>query len=328
MKVYFVSAGVKFFIFLNMTTQSRFTDWVDEELLLVQTRHSTTLLVDGQSHTSTISLSTADFDLLSSASVCDDDESKGFIQYLRGGEHDLLIKPRVDALDRLKLLGEGASGRVELVLFNGQFMVMKTYLNRENIALLLKEVRIHRELAGAGGAPEVYGMSLKPARVIMTYTGETFGHYIQKCTQQQLIESLVIVAEKLQEIHDKGFVHNDLKSDNITVGVSQDLDIHIIDYGLTKKIGDVLRLSGGGWGCPWYAPEVTARERLTPASDVYSFSFVIEDVVNMVQEDDKIWSGLLALQDETRRSDPQARPSLHTVISKLKVIAGSQVDGP
>ncbi|XP_071517679.1 probable serine/threonine-protein kinase DDB_G0272092 [Panulirus ornatus] len=326
MKVYLVSAAVKFFIFLNMTTQSRFIDWVEEELLLLQTGDSTTLPVDGQSHTSTLSFSTADIDLLSSASVCDDDESEGYTHHLRDGEHDLLIKPRVDALDRVKLLGEGGSGRVELVLFNGQFMVMKTYLNRENIAGLLKEIRIHRELAGAGGAPEVHGLSLKPARVIMTYTGDTFEHYIQKCTQHQLIESLVIVAEKLQEIHDKGFVHNDLKSDNITVGVSQDLDIHIIDYGLTKKIGDLLRLCGGVGSCLWYAPEVETGEPLTPASDVYSFSFVIEDVLDLV-ENDKIWLKLLALQVEMRSRDPQARPSLHTVISKLKVFAGSQVDG-
>ncbi|XP_071520509.1 uncharacterized protein [Panulirus ornatus] len=199
---------------------------------------------------------------------------------------------------------------------------MKTLLKLKNIPELLSEVRIQRELAGAGGAPDIYGLSLEPARVFMSYTGETYDTYINSCTQRELIESLIIVASRLQEIHDHSFVHTDLKTNNITVEVSEDIDIHIIDYVLATEIDNILIFSGKSGRRPWYVPELYEGVPLTPACDVYSFGEIIGTVTKKVSDDEVIWD-LIMLQAEIQDDSPIDRPSLDTVITKLLFIVES-----
>ncbi|XP_071523418.1 mitogen-activated protein kinase kinase kinase 20-like [Panulirus ornatus] len=181
-----------------------------------------------------------------------------------------------------------------------------TLLKLENIPELLSEVRIQRELAGAGGAPDIYGVSLEPARVFMSYTGKTYDTYINSCTQRELIESLIFVASRLQEIHDHGFVHTDLKNKQYN----------------SRKIGNILIFSGKSGRRPWYAPELYEGVPLTPACDVYSFGEVIGTVTKKVSDDEVIWD-LIMLQAEIQDDSPTARPSLDTVITKLRFIVES-----
>jgi tau tubulin kinase len=47
--------------------------------------------------------------------------------------------------------------------------------------------------------------------------------------------------DKLQAVHDCGYLFNDLKPNNILVGNSEDKDLHkirLIDFGISKKYLD------------------------------------------------------------------------------------------
>ena len=45
------------------------------------------------------------------------------------------------------------------------------------------------------------------------------------------------VLEQLEMLHDTGFIHRDIKPNNITVGLGQDTSkLFLIDFGLAKSI--------------------------------------------------------------------------------------------
>ncbi|XP_071539204.1 casein kinase I-like [Panulirus ornatus] len=262
----------------------------------------------------------ADSDSFSSISFVEVDKKNKRVPVLSADERNLVIRPNIDVVRHIRTLGRGGNGSVDLVYFKGHTRVMKTLLRGVNIRGLLKEIRIQRDLAGAGGAPEIHGLSLVPAKVIMTYTGQTYDQYIKECTQQEAVRTLMLVAQKLDEIHEKGYAHNDLKVNNITVGVSKNVDIHIIDYGLSTRLGKVLWPSGKRRvrRC-WYAPELYAGKPATRASDVYSFGDVIANVSKRVYNRE-ISGALTVLQKFAMKERPADRPTLSALIKQLEVI--------
>lgn len=139
-------------------------------------------------------------------------------------------------------LGEGGNGTVDLVRMDGEVIVMKTIKMAEAVNNLLDEVRIHKVLSGAGGAPLFRGLCLNPPRMFMTWAGESYVDYLKHCSDSEAVESLIIIGEKLTELHEKKIIHNDLKANNITVTVTTDvkIDFNIIDFGLSTRSGNIL----------------------------------------------------------------------------------------
>src|SRR5262249_37279605 len=83
----------------------------------------------------------------------------------------------------------------------------------------------------------------------------------------KLIQIFIQVAEGLTQVHRLGFVHADIKPNNILV--NDKLVTKIIDFGQSCQIGTIKsRIQG----TPDYiAPEQVGRGRLTPATDVFNF---------------------------------------------------------
>lgn len=83
------------------------------------------------------------------------------------------------------------------------------------------------------------------------------------------------VALGLQYLHEQGVVHNDLKCDNVLIGATG--DAKAIDFGLSSLLNraevhvDVKKMGA----VQWRSPEYLRGERLTAASDVYSFAMLI-----------------------------------------------------
>jgi serine/threonine-protein kinase len=69
----------------------------------------------------------------------------------------------------------------------------------------------------------------------------------------------------LERTHNAGYVHADLKPDNILVG--ENLDVKLIDFGFAARIGTTLSSAKGTFG--YLAPE-QAGGRLTPKTDVFN----------------------------------------------------------
>jgi eukaryotic-like serine/threonine-protein kinase len=86
----------------------------------------------------------------------------------------------------------------------------------------------------------------------------------------QTVEDAVFIfeqtAEGLQAMHDQGFVHADMKPNNIIV--DDKLGVKIIDLGQSCKVGTVKQRIQG---TPDYiAPEQVHRQPITPKTDVYN----------------------------------------------------------
>jgi eukaryotic-like serine/threonine-protein kinase len=82
-----------------------------------------------------------------------------------------------------------------------------------------------------------------------------------------LISIFVQVAQGLQAMHKLGYVHADIKPNNILV--NDRLDAKIIDFGQSCAIGTIKQRIQG---TPDYiAPEQVGRGPLTPATDLFNF---------------------------------------------------------
>ena len=80
------------------------------------------------------------------------------------------------------------------------------------------------------------------------------------------------VARGLQTMHEAGFVHADMKPNNVLFN-SDDGTVKIIDFGQSCPIGEVKERIQG---TPDYiAPEQVRREPITPATDVFNLGATI-----------------------------------------------------
>ena len=86
-------------------------------------------------------------------------------------------------------------------------------------------------------------------------------------SMDSMIRVFIQVAGGLAAMHKQGFVHADMKPNNILVNESR--QAKIIDFGQSCTIGTVkTRIQG----TPDYiAPEQVGRGRLTPATDIFNF---------------------------------------------------------
>lgn len=131
------------------------------------------------------------------------------------------------------------------------------------------------------------------------------------------LKVLVAVAERLQEVHEAGIVHNDFKLDNCLVSFNYgECNAHIIDFGLSGKIGQPSVMAGTR-PCtfekelkskPWYAAETFTGGPLQPATDVVGFSFLI---INLSQNFSEFSPELVALAKEGMSRDMSKRPTLN-----------------
>ena len=96
---------------------------------------------------------------------------------------------------------------------------------------------------------------------------------------KRLIEQL---AAALDHIHEKGWLHKDMKPDNILF--SKGSELRLIDFSLSgRPTGALSKMLGGGGtiqGTRTYiAPEQILRRSLTPATDVYSLGITLFEVL-------------------------------------------------
>lgn len=86
-----------------------------------------------------------------------------------------------------------------------------------------------------------------------------------------LCELMILVAQGLHSMHTKGFVHADIKPNNILVTSSD--SIKVIDFGQSCPIGTIKQRIQG---TPDYiAPEQVLRRQITPQTDLFNFGATI-----------------------------------------------------
>jgi serine/threonine-protein kinase len=90
------------------------------------------------------------------------------------------------------------------------------------------------------------------------------------CSTGKKLYILEQLCNALRYIHSRGYVHGDLKPENVLI--TDSLDIKLIDFGFAAAAGSVLSGVKGTWG--YLAPE-QAGGVLTPATDIFSLGAVM-----------------------------------------------------
>ena len=121
----------------------------------------------------------------------------------------------------------------------------------------------------------------------------------------------------LEDIHATGYVHNDLKADQVAVALLESgVDVTLLDLGYMTPIGgqpyrqnnlkssaelDVLCEDFS-----WLAPEAIRGEEVSPASDVWSLGGIVNLYWELYEDNE----ALVDLVIRTQEIDPNSRPFL------------------
>ncbi|HSN25849.1 MAG TPA: serine/threonine-protein kinase [Kofleriaceae bacterium] len=201
---------------------------------------------------------------------------------------------RIDAV-----LGKGGMGRVYKGEHTGigkavAIKVLHANLGRSREATQ----RFQREALASGRLdhPNIVGVSdfgvLEDGSlylVMEALEGEALGARLEREKRIPWLESLEIlrgVLAGLRHAHDRGVVHRDIKPDNIFLALKDgDRVVKILDFGIAKLVaGDAndpaSTRTGLTVGTPAYlSPEQAVGGAITPASDLYSTSVVLYEML-------------------------------------------------
>ncbi|OHT13144.1 Casein kinase I [Tritrichomonas foetus] len=110
---------------------------------------------------------------------------------------------------------------------------------------LFYESKLYLLFAGGVNIPRLhwYGTESNYNVMVIDYLGKSLEDLFQICHQQFTLKTVLMIAEQclsaLQFIHQKSFIHRDVKPDNFLIGPSHSSkQIFIIDFGLSKKYRD------------------------------------------------------------------------------------------
>ncbi|XP_042856023.1 serine/threonine-protein kinase RUNKEL-like, partial [Penaeus japonicus] len=128
-----------------------------------------------------------------------------------------------------------------------------------------------------------------------------------------------MVTEALEEIHAKGIVHCDLKTDNVVLVTNRKntvRSVSIIDLGLGRhEGGQHKKKSDRGRNRPWYCDCYYTGEAMTPACDLVGLGVLFEDMFKATKSVPLV---LRNMASRMRSSDHAQRPQISEVKKLLQ----------
>jgi serine/threonine protein kinase len=130
-------------------------------------------------------------------------------------------------------------------LKTGEEVALKLEYNQVSPSQLENEVRIYKELDGAHGIPRLYWYGSECEFRVMAFEllGPSLEDLFNYCGRQFSLKTVLLLADQLisrfQYIHSRGYIHRDVKPDNLLMGVgTQGNTVYMTDIGLGKEIED------------------------------------------------------------------------------------------
>ena len=238
-----------------------------------------------------------------------------------------LSAEELDSLQFQMDVTPGSYAQVQMVTFHGRLAIRKVMVSDSFLDLLLREARVLLELDGAGGAPKVLAVCTEPPAIVLEFVGETLREFLSECRNVSLLlDTLAKVCDCVHEIHNNGFIHCDLKANNITVsGEPHNPNVHIIDFGLATPVGQAFDSKFAGINFHkkreylrhWMSPEMKAGQPLRPSSDVYSLGVLMIRMA-VVANNSWLTSAVTPLLMACTHPDPGKRPSVCHVAAYLR----------
>lgn len=110
---------------------------------------------------------------------------------------------------------------------------------------LLYESKLYLLFAGGVCVPRLhwFGTESNYHVMVIDYLGKSLEDLFQQCNQRFSLKTVLMIADQticaLQYIHNKSFIHRDIKPDNFLIGTNaKQNQIFVIDFGLSKKYRD------------------------------------------------------------------------------------------
>ena len=232
-------------------------------------------------------------------------------------------------------IGSGTFGDCFLAEYRGIKVAVKE-MKRRNESLkeserckkeVLHEAGILHNFGDHEGLPFLLGVCVdrEPYSLIIQFHGSgeeslTFHKAIKMktLTKTTTAETFVGVCRAVEYIHGKGYLHNDLKANNVVLERRNDsFRPIIIDFGKSKPIGKSSPVRKRRYtGADYIAPEVRNGSQATTASDVYSLGKMLDRAV-YGRSFKSSFSNIILQTTKSRYSD---RPAVRELIIQLENI--------
>lgn len=230
------------------------------------------------------------------------------------------------------LIGRGSYGKCFKSTYRGNLLVVVKQLRSSvDHAQAMNEAQAIMELQSIEHHPSLpllIGVSfrIRPYLIVTQFHGDKDnaytlgaavkdGNILTSCNQW--LDILVRLAKALGFIHNQGWIHNDLKQNNVVLHLmgNNEWKPVIIDFG--KSVKRKLAM------CPskkrsqtifyWIAPEVSScASPPSPSSDIFALGHIIKIVAKdaLKTPSDELYAGCLA-------TDPNARPSSAQAVAAM-----------
>lgn len=248
------------------------------------------------------------------------------------------------------ILGKGSFGEVSLQTYHGEYVAVKKFIRQSSEEEILREIisiiniRAHKYL------PIVYGVSLerRPFLMISKFYGSSSGkksttlqYYLRKFIRsgdnyqtsdkannltsvnrgKELLRVAGNICEALYHIHMCGYLHGDLKSNNILlIKENSNLTPKVIDFGKSCKID-----------CPSVSCVVVKNEKeydevkllyshmakelffgkpRSVQTDIFAYGVLLSNILQVIKRNDTCFNILV---EQALSDDPEKRPTLSCI---------------
>ena len=146
----------------------------------------------------------------------------------------------------IKKIGEGAFGKVYKGIHKETKECVAIKIEKKNedtINRLKHESLVYDYLKNTVGFPKIYKFIERKTDLvfIMEFLGPNLEQLYNYCNKRFSLKTVLMIGiqvlNRIEKLHNRGFIHRDIKPDNFLIGVSKKKKgrIFLIDLGLSKK---------------------------------------------------------------------------------------------